>query len=97
MKALSAQAQQAVAVLFAPSLQGEAQQLLEAFCIEFPGAGWEQLSERVRLAALKVSNGDIARLCEAIDLAALDWRDLLVAAGFAEDTLAHLEWRPAPR
>ena len=30
----------------------------------------------------------------AIALAHLDWRDLLVEAGFADDVNAHLSWHP---
>lgn len=52
--------------------------------------------ERIRFAALKQSNGDFEALKKAVNLARLDWRDLLVAAGFAEDTEAHLGWEPGP-
>ena len=38
------------------------------------------LIERIRLAAIKVSNGDKTKLCEAIEQAKNDWRDLLVWA-----------------
>ena len=51
--------------------------------------------ERIRFAALKVSNGDLAALRSAIELAKRDWRDLLVAAGFAHDVHAHRSWSPA--
>ena len=37
-------------------------------------------SERVQAAIVLLANGDIGRLKQAIDLAATDWRDLLVAA-----------------
>ena len=38
------------------------------------------LIEHIRLAAIKVSNGDKTKLCEAIEQAKNDWRDLLVWA-----------------
>ena len=41
--------------------------------------------ERVRCAALRLSEGRVDKLNDAIALAQTDWRDLLVAAGFAED------------
>lgn len=41
-------------------------------------------SERVQAAVVLLAHGDIGRLHQAIDLAAVDWRDLLVAAGLAE-------------
>lgn len=50
--------------------------------------------ERIRIAALKVSGGDLNALQRAIDLAKLDWRDLLMAAGFGHDVSAHKSWWP---
>jgi len=50
--------------------------------------------ERFRFAALKLSNGKIPELKTAIELAKLDWRDLLVAADFADDVEAHRHWLP---
>ena len=47
--------------------------------------------ERIRLAALKLSNGDTGKLVDAIVLAQIDYRDLLMAAGFGRPGL-HLEW-----
>jgi hypothetical protein len=38
--------------------------------------------ERIRFAVLKLSGGDLNALQRAIDLAKIDWRDVLVAAGF---------------
>jgi hypothetical protein len=48
--------------------------------------------ERIWLAALKLSGGDIGRLDNAVLLAQTDWRDLLVAAGFGSDSSAHFPW-----
>lgn len=54
--------------------------------------------ERVRFAALKLSDGRIERLRNAIQLAKTDWRDLLMGAGFGNDVSAHKRWMPiAPR
>lgn len=53
--------------------------------------------ERIRLAALKVSMGDVEKLQEAISLAQKDWRDLLVVSGFGSDLNAHLEWAKSPQ
>jgi hypothetical protein len=49
---------------------------------------------RIRFAALRVSNGGLSELAEAISLSRIDWRDLLMAAGFADDVEAHLRWVP---
>jgi hypothetical protein len=50
--------------------------------------------ERIRFAVLKLSGGDLTRLQQAIDLAKVDWRDVLVAAGFGSDLTAHTSWWP---
>jgi len=52
------------------------------------------LLERVRSAAIRTSRGNMGRLREAVALAQLDWRDLLLAADFADDLEAHLRWMP---
>jgi len=56
-------------------------------------AGAEDL-ERVRFAALRLSGGRLDDLAKAIELAQTDWRDLLVAADFADDVQAHTRWAP---
>ena len=48
--------------------------------------------ERVRFAAIKLSEGDIHKLQEAIVDARIDWRDLLMAAGFGSEVDAHTTW-----
>jgi hypothetical protein len=50
--------------------------------------------ERVRFAALKLSEGNKDKLLGAAQLAQYDWRDLLVAARFANDAEAHKSWAP---
>lgn len=52
------------------------------------------LLERVRSAAIRMSRGNMRDLREAVALAQLDWRDLLMAADFADDLEAHLRWMP---
>jgi hypothetical protein len=48
--------------------------------------------ERVRFAALKISQGKLEKLYEAVKLANIDWRDLLVGAEFENDIQAHKKW-----
>lgn len=50
--------------------------------------------ERVQCAALRISSGSLQRLQHAIKQAQVDWRDVLVAAGFANDATVHLQWKP---
>ena len=72
----------------------EARRLLESDCAEGV-PGWEGAGlDRIRAAALRLSGGDLGLLLEAIVLAQTDFRDLLVAAGFANDVHAHESWWP---
>jgi hypothetical protein len=48
--------------------------------------------ERFRFAVIKLSEGQIDKLYDAIELSQSDWRDLLVAAGFGDDISAHELW-----
>jgi hypothetical protein len=53
--------------------------------------------ERIRVAALKLSGGNLDSLRAAIDLAKLDFRDLLMASGFGYSVNAHHDWLPAEK
>jgi hypothetical protein len=91
---LSTRTRRCIQVLFNEgdrTLAGAA--LVQDCGIDLPGLGKMDL-ERIRLAALKTSGGQLPRLYEAIALARTDWRDLLVGAGFGEDATAHLQWMP---
>lgn len=83
--------------LFSPADRAAAARLLEEECADdlpgCEGTSAEEL-ERIRFAALKLSRGNLTKLGEWVASAQADWRDLLVAAGFADDTRAHLRWRP---
>lgn len=52
--------------------------------------------ERFRFAALKYSDGNLSMLEAALKLAHGDWRDLLMASGFAHDIDGHRRWEPKP-
>jgi hypothetical protein len=68
---------------FPGAAHAEATALVERITAEL--AAWNIVTEtdRVEAAALTVASGDLDRLHGAVDLALLDWRDLLVAAGDA--------------
>lgn len=55
--------------------------------------GWtpEQM-ERIRFAVLKLDTEKKLDLYSAIKLAQVDWRDLLISAGFAEELNSHEVW-----
>lgn len=83
--------------LFAEQDVAEALRMLAA-CSDERGLAAElvrQGSDRIFCAMIRVSGGDLERLREhAIPLARRDFRDLLVAAGFADDVRAHASWTP---
>lgn len=85
-------------LLFVPDTQELAELMLTMGCgnnLPFHESQDAQSLERVQFAALKVSEGQLDKLEEAIKLAQIDRRDLLVAADFAHDVEAHLHWLPA--
>jgi len=53
--------------------------------------------ERFHIAALKTSKGSLEKLRLSADLMQIDYRDLLVTAGFANDIKAHLKWLPGKK
>src|ERR1700685_1763695 len=75
-------------ILFAPGDRESAKALLQQ-------CETVRESERLRFAALKVSDGNLALLESAVKLAQVDFRDLLMAADFGEVD-AHRKWQPKP-
>jgi hypothetical protein len=75
--------------LFQCSDREQAKELL----LSLPCDGAED-AERLRFAALKVSDGNLTKLTEAISLGKKDFRDLLIEAHFASDFEQHQLWWP---
>ncbi|MDE3201486.1 MAG: hypothetical protein KGN79_11260 [Acidobacteriota bacterium] len=95
--ALSEEVQLRVKILFKAEERAFASELLASDCgnnLPFCANSTPSELDRIRCAALKLSEGEIAKLKKAVVLAKLDWRDLLVAAGFADDVYAHEQWFP---
>ena len=92
---LSPLTRQLVEITFSSQDASEASHWLEQECgdnLPFCANQNEYEMERLRFAAIKLSKGDLHELLEAIDQARMDWRDLLMAAGFGYDVNAHNEW-----
>lgn len=92
---LSERTSDLVAALFPGESREVAARLLELHCgtnLPFLEALDPVRLERYRFAALRISQGDLRRLERAIDLARIDWRDLLMEADFGHDTSAHERW-----
>ena len=85
--------------LFTEAEVEAAEQLIVSSCAEnlplIHDASPEGL-ERIRFAVLKLSDGDLDKLWNAVELAKTDWRDALVSAGFGYDVSAHEMWWPEP-
>ena len=91
---MSPRARRLVRILH-PDIWPDAAALLERECgrgLPLCADATDDALDRLRFAALKVAAGDAARLREAVELAKVDWRDLLVWAGFADDLGAHRGW-----
>jgi hypothetical protein len=96
---LSQETERKIAAMFPQGLRAEVSELLKIQCgnnLPFCDNYDEFQLERIRFSALKLSAGNIDKLKDAIKLAKADWRDLLVAAGFADDITAHKRWIPPP-
>jgi hypothetical protein len=94
---LSVETQRRLDALFAGPARQTAAELLITSCgtnLPFCEALDSRGLERIRFATLKLSHGDLAELRRAVEIAQIDWRDVLVAAGFGHDTRAHEFWFP---
>jgi hypothetical protein len=83
--------------LFSADEANAARKLLEDHCADnlpFCDQYSPEQMDRIRIAALKVSQGNYEALEKAVKLAQTDWRDLLMAADFGHDTQAHTRWIP---
>ena len=92
---LSPRTKELVEKVFSPKQTDEATRWLEDECgvnIPFCADHDEYQMERIRFAAIKLSEGNIKKLLSAIDEARMDWRDLFMAAGFGYDIEAHEKW-----
>jgi cobalamin biosynthesis Co2+ chelatase CbiK len=95
MQALSSTTRRIIERLFARLDYDAARAVLEAECgarLPFADTLGDAGVERVRLAVLKLSDGDLAKLRDMAGHAQVDWRDVLVWAGFGESLAAHGEW-----
>jgi hypothetical protein len=92
---LTQEAEKRIDLLFEPKYQEMVRTILMRDC---GNNLWRKASEteidRLRFAVLKVSRGSLDRLTGAIELAKIDWRDVLLAAGFANNPQAHRSWLP---
>ena len=81
--ALSPETERRLVSIFPEEDQALVRLLLREECgHRLPGNTSPELLERIRIAVLKESDGSLEQFDEAIKLAKIDWRDLLVAAGF---------------
>lgn len=99
-EAMSAETLRRIELLFAAGDREEAEAIIAYECgtnLPFLEDATARQLERYQFAALKLSDGDLGKLREAVELAKVDWRDLLMAAGFGQDATAHDRWLPEDR
>ena len=98
MPPLTVETDRRIVLLFPPEQWEIVRSLLVEECgnnLPFCENSTDLAMDRCRFAVLKLSNGNLDKLRSALLLAKQDWRDLLVAAGFAERLEAHRSWLPA--
>ena len=94
---LSKQTVERINQLFSSEIRKEVESLLMNKCAEnipFCQDSDQYKMERIRFAVLKLGEGNLDKLKDAIGLAQIDWRDLLLIAGFGDDLEAHKKWNP---
>lgn len=95
MSELSPRTQQIIEHLIKPGARVKVSKRLESECgteaLGCIGCSPEEM-ERIRFAVLKLGAKTDSEFDSAIHLAKIDWRDLLMAAGFGEDLDAHNKW-----
>ncbi len=82
---------------FDGSLRASAKSLLREQCgmgLPLMHSAVPEEYDRIRLAVIKLSGGTIEGLEQGIQRAQIDWRDVLLGAGFGFDEQAHLDWNP---
>lgn len=92
---LSPRTVRCIAALFPAEQAAEVCRLLSTECgaaLPFAETLGADGIERIRLAVLKLSRGSVLELRSTVEVARRDWRDVLVAAGFGNDPVAHLAW-----
>jgi hypothetical protein len=93
---LSALITDVIAFFFDGDKRASVAALLLTNCgLGLPLAPSPELVERIRLAILKLANGDFDSVVDHLREAHQDWRDVLVAAGFGDDLDAHVKWAQA--
>lgn len=81
--------------LFSPADAAVAITLLRGQCSSNLPLWSNPSYDRIQLAVLRLSAGDMTKLQDAIGLANRDWRDTLMGAGFGYDHEAHRRWNPS--
>jgi hypothetical protein len=93
MAPLSERVEKRIEWLFSPDDRERVRTILVEECGENV-PGWRMADlERLRIAVLKLSGGKVDKLRIAVDTAKIDFRDVLMAAGFG-DGESYKSWVP---
>ena len=94
---LGAKVREKIRTAFSPSDQDRVAMLLMHECADnlpFLEKTEAEDLQRIRLAVITLSQGQLKALQEWIDRAKVDWRDVLKAAGEPQTDTAYRAWRP---
>ena len=83
-----------IEILFPKNLQPQITDALLNDCAKGILPSTLEELERIRIAVLKLSGGNLKDFQSAISLSQIDWRDVLLSAGFGSDVNAHKHWHP---
>ena len=83
-----------IRILYSEEQQKKVVDLLTSECAKGISPGDPNELERIRIAVLKISEGDLNEFLTAIEHSQVDCRDVLVSARFANDVNAHKKWFP---
>ena len=95
MTPLSADTQRLVERMIDPARREHVRRSLQERCgtsLPLVGRGTPQSLERIRFAVLKLGTASDHDFDYAVSVANVDWRDVLVAAGFGHSVTAHRVW-----
>ena len=93
--ALTRLVEDSIDVVFDEALRDSARNLLREQCamgLPLMHTAMPKDYDRIRLAVIKLSGGTIEGLERGIREAHIDWRDVLLGAGFGYDEVGHLNW-----
>jgi hypothetical protein len=97
LRPLSSETEKRIELLFAPDEREWVRAILREAWSDAPDLWWSAADpERIRFAVLKLSAGNLDLLRSWVNEANIDFRDVLMPAGFG-DPESHKRWHPGQK